>query len=150
MIASGARVDDHARARGRLRISDNFAIRDLPRAAFAPQLAHRLDVQRPALHVRIGEVAAIGVGGEPPTDLERPAFDKRSGLATLTEAKTLEAEKNRRAEIVRANEGGDIPTIRPGHCERIVRGRRDLAGPGIELEVLYRRCAIGFPSAETA
>ena len=94
-------------------------------------------------------MAAIGVGGEPPTDLERPAFDERSGFAALAEAKTLQAEQNRRAEIVVAHESVDILAAHIGHCERVVRGGRDLAVPGIELEVLYRRCAIGFPSAET-
>src|ERR1700722_13674624 len=149
MIASSARVDDDARARSRLRVSDNLTIRDLPRATFAPQLADRLDVQRPTLHVGVGEVAAVGVGGEPPTDLERPAFDENSGLAALAEAKTLEAEQNRRAEIVVAHEGIDILAAGLGRCKRVVRGRRDLGVPGIELEVFYRRCAIGFPSAET-
>src|ERR1700733_8366000 len=149
MIASSARVDDDARARGRLRISDNFAIRDLPRATFAPQLADSLHVQRPTLHVGVGEVAAVGVGGEPPAELERPAFDERSGFAALAEAKPLQAEQNRRAEIVVAHESVDILAAYFGHGERVVRGGRNLAAPGIEFEVFYRRCAIGLPSAET-
>ena len=93
MIASAARVDDDARARGRLRVGDNFAIRYLPLAAFAPQLADRFDIERPTLHVGVGEVASIGVGGKPPAELERAPFDERSAFAALAEAKTLEAER---------------------------------------------------------
>jgi hypothetical protein len=95
-------------------------------------------------------VASVGVGGKPPTELERPTFDERSGFAALAEAKTLQAEQNRRAEIVVAHESVNILAVHLGHCERVVRGRRDLTVPGIELEVFYRRCAIGLPSAETA
>jgi len=121
MIASSTRVDDDARARSRLRIGDNLALRNLPRAAFAPQLADRFNVERPTLHVGVGKVAAIGVGWKPPAEFEGAPFDKRSAFATLTEAKALQAEENRGTEIVVAHESVDILDADIGHCERIVR-----------------------------
>src|SRR6202042_2824428 len=150
MIASSPRVDDDARARGRLRIGNNLAIPRLPRAAFAPQLADRLDVQRPTLHVGVGKVASVGVGGKPSTDLEGAPFDERSAFAAPTEAKAFQAKENRRTEIVVAHQSVDIRDADIGHCERIPRRRRDLLVPKVELEVFYRSGGIGLPSAESA
>jgi hypothetical protein len=106
MIASSARVDDDARARGRLRIGHNLAIRHLTRAAFAPQLADRFNVESPTLHVGIGKVAAVGVGGKPSTELESAPFDESAAFATLTESKTLQAEQASRPPKPLTSTGG--------------------------------------------
>src|SRR5580698_8252152 len=108
MTVSSARVDDDARARSGLRVSDHLAIRDLPGAAFAPQLANRFHIERPTLHVGVGQVAAIGIGGKPSTELERAPFDESAAFAALAESKALQAKENRGAEIVVAHEGVDI------------------------------------------
>ena len=43
---------------------DISAVRHLPVAAFTPDLAHRLDLMVPALHVALAEMAARGVDGQ--------------------------------------------------------------------------------------
>ena len=58
-------------------VLDERRVLDLARAAFAAQLAHRLDVERPALHVGVGEMAAVGVGRKRAAELE-PAVRRRT------------------------------------------------------------------------
>ena len=50
---------------------------DLPCAALAAQLPHRLDVERPALHVGVGQMSAIGVGRQLAAEPQRAALDER-------------------------------------------------------------------------
>ena len=80
-------------------------------------------------------MAAVGVGGKPSTELESAPFDESAAFATLAESKAFQAKENRRTEIVVAHQSIDILDADIGHRERIVRRRRDLIVPKIELEV---------------
>ena len=69
-----------------------FRAVDLASAAFAAQLAHRLDQQEQAVHagVAIGQAAAIGVDRQLAAGGDPAALDKPAALAFRAEAEIFQ------------------------------------------------------------
>src|SRR5262245_49139042 len=72
---------------------DALRILDLPRAAVAAQLLHRLDHVIDAGDVRLGEKAAVGVDRERAAELDAAVLDEVADLAARAEAGLLELEQ---------------------------------------------------------
>ena len=149
-LPSAAGVDDGPRAGRGLDIGDDFAIRRLPRSALAAQLADRLDVQRPSLHVGVGEMASVGVGRQRAVDSKRSALDEPPSLSARTEAEPFETEQDRRAEVVVGHERIDVAMGDARHPESLLPRFANLVVPEVHVEILDRRLAKGVPSAKAA
>jgi hypothetical protein len=81
---SAAGVEDRAGARCGLHVLHDLAVVHLALAAFAAQLAHRLRVQRPALHIGTRQMAAVGTDRQIAAEPQRATFDKAPRLAART------------------------------------------------------------------
>ena len=103
---------------GRLRGQDaaiamrqrDLAVVHLPRAAFAAQLADRLDQEEQPVHTRvtIRKPAAVGIDREAALGGDTPAADERAAFALLAEAKILKEQNGVDREGVIELDGVDI------------------------------------------
>src|SRR5579885_790782 len=104
---------------------------DLARAAFAAELAHRLDQQEQPVHagVAIAEPAAVGVDRQGAARGDAAALDKAAAFALLAEAEVFEEQDRVDREGVVKLDDVDIGRSEPGHGIGLA-ARRQGAGDG--------------------
>src|SRR5262245_12185646 len=93
----------------------------LTRAARAAHLLHCLNVERPSLHVRFGQMAARCIGWIAPTDREMTLRNKGTTLTDAAVAKSLQGEKHCGGKIIVDHQRRDIIVNQPSHAEAVCR-----------------------------
>src|SRR6266851_8379428 len=81
-----ASIDDRGNDWGGGHVLDQVCTGNLARAALAAHLAHRFDVERPALHIGLGKMPAAGVGRKFSTELELSVGHPGTAFAGPAEA----------------------------------------------------------------
>src|SRR5712691_568967 len=124
-------IDDRRHDRCRRHVMGERAVLHLALAARAPNLQHRLEIERPALHIGLGQMATRCIcrisraKREMTFRSERPAL----ALAAITEA--FEREEHGRREVVVDHERRYVVATRSGRAE--ARGRRLAHGLAPEI-----------------
>ena len=96
---------------------------DLPRPRLAAQLLDQLDEceQRAACRMRSGEVAAVGVGGQPTVECDAAVVDEGAAFSLGTEPGVLEFGDHADGEVVGHARDLDVVARDIGETERGVR-----------------------------
>src|SRR5262249_40340659 len=111
------------------------AVLHLARAAGAPNLQHRLEVEGPALHLGLGQMATRCIGRISRAKREMTFRRERPALALVAITETLEREEHSRGEVVVDHESRYVVVARSGRAE--ARGRR--LAHGLTPEVVGRK-----------
>src|SRR5215468_5012551 len=98
------------------------AVLHLARAASAPNLQHRLEIERPALHIGLRQMATRCVGRISRTKREMTSRRERPALTFAAITKALEREEHSRSEVVIDHESRHVVVARSGRVK--ARGRR--------------------------
>src|SRR5262249_21701654 len=117
----------HGAGRNALAAGDETALRVHHLRSRGPaHLAHALEHEAEAVHVRLRHAAAGGVGRKPAVGpLERAVLGERRTLAALAEAVALERERDQRAERV-----VDLRDVDVGGLDVAVGPQPFRGGPG--------------------
>src|SRR6516162_5399982 len=101
---------------------DERALLHLARAACTSNLQHCLKIERPALHIGLGQMATRCIGRISRAKREMTFRRERPALAFAAITEALEREEHARGEVVVDHESRYVVVARSGRVE--ARGRR--------------------------